>query len=179
MGAGKSAALLQAAFNYEEMDQKVAVFTATVDDRYGVGKVTSRLGISRDAKVFDDKTDFIAIGEQCGGVACLLIDEAQFLSQDQVKQLHRVAHSKRNLPSICFGIRSDFRGDAFPGSAMLLTLADSIEELKTICTCGSKASMNMRLDATGRRVTDGAQVQIGGNESYRSACPRCFYAAAE
>lgn len=177
MNAGKSTALLQAAFNYEEMGQKVAVFTATVDDRYGVGKVSSRLGVSREAKVFDAMTDFIAIGEKCEGIACLLIDEAQFLTPDQVKQLHRLAHSKRNLPSICFGIRSDFRGDAFPGSAMLLTLADSLEELKTICTCGSKASMNTRLDGAGRRMTDGEQVQIGGNESYRSACPRCFYAA--
>ena len=177
MNAGKSTALLQASFNYVEMGLQVAVFTATVDDRYGVGKVTSRLGVSRVADVFNDKTDFIAIGARCEGIACLLIDEAQFLTPDQVKQLHRLAHSPRNLPSICFGIRSDFRGDAFPGSAMLLTLADSLEELKTICTCGSKASMNMRLDSAGFRTTEGEQVQIGGNESYRAACPRCFYGA--
>lgn len=176
MNAGKSTSLLQVAHNYEEQGQAVAVYTAAVDNRYGVGKVTSRLGVQRTAAVFTRTTDFEMLMAQPEhqGLACLLVDEAQFLAPAQVRQLHRIAHG-RNLPVICFGLRSDFRGDAFAGAAALLTLADDLEELKTICQCGRKASMNMRVDDQGAKVTAGDQVEIGGNGRYRSACPRCFY----
>jgi thymidine kinase len=105
----------------------------------------------------------------------VLIDEAQFLTAQQVRQLHQLAHTD-DLPVLCWGLRSDFRGDAFEGSAALLTLADVVEEMRSICACARKATMNMRIDAMGRRVKEGAQVEIGGNERYRAVCPACFYA---
>ena len=174
MNAGKSTALLQAAHNYEERGMRVALFTAGHDDRAGSGIIGSRLGLHRTAATFGPLTHFerAAFGPD---VACVLIDEAQFLSPDQVRELHRMAH-RDHVPVICFGLRSDFRGDGFPGAIALLTLADDLEEMKTICACGRKASMNMRLDAQGRRVSEGEQVVIGGNERYRAVCPSCFYA---
>jgi thymidine kinase len=172
MNAGKSTAMLQVAHNYEEQGQVVRLFTAAIDSRYGVGKVTSRLGPQRAVETFDADTDFLA---EAPKVACLLIDEAQFLTTRQVQQLHQLAQV-RGVPVICYGLRSDFRGDPFPGSAYLLALADDIEELKNICTCGKKATMNVRIDDHGKRIREGEQVSIGGNESYRQACGRCFYA---
>ena len=172
MNAGKSTALLQVAHNYEEQGQKVRLYTAAIDSRFGVGKVTSRLGPQREVDIFDAATDFLA---EAPKVACVLVDEAQFLSTLQVQQLHKLAQL-RGVPVICYGLRSDFRGDPFPGSAYLLALADDIEELKNICTCGKKATMNIRVDDDGRRIKEGAQVSIGGNEHYRQACGRCFYA---
>jgi thymidine kinase len=172
MNAGKSTAMLQVAHNYEEQGQKVRLFTAAIDSRYGVGKVTSRLGPQRDTEVFDDNTDFLlTIDEK---IACLLVDEAQFLSKEQVKQLHQLAQV-RGIPVITYGLRSDFRGEPFPGSAYLLALADDIEEIKNICSCGKKATMNIRVDENGKRIKEGEQISIGGNESYRQACGRCFY----
>jgi thymidine kinase len=171
MNAGKSTSLLQVAHNYEEQGQKVMLYTAAIDNRYGVGLITSRLGPQRETAVFDRDTDFLA---NVPDVACMLVDEAQFLTKEQVVQLHRLAQV-RGVPVICYGLRSDFRGDPFPGSAYLLALADDIEEIKNICTCGKKATMNIRVDAEGRRIVEGDQVSIGGNESYRQACGRCFY----
>lgn len=177
MNAGKSTALLQAAYNYEERGMKVRLFTAAHDDRAGTGVIASRLGLRRHAETFGPGTVFDAtsLGP---GLACVLIDEAQFLTPEQVRQLHRLAH-RAGLPVICYGLRSDFRGDAFPGSAALLTLADDVEEMKTICACGRKASMNLRVDDQGRRVQHGEQVVIGGNERYRAVCPSCFYSDAD
>ena len=177
MNAGKSTALLQAAYNYEERGMRVRMFTAAHDDRTGVGLIGSRLGLQRQAETFGADTQFDAewLGE---GIACLLIDEAQFLSPDQVRQLHRLAH-QHQVPVLCYGLRSDFRGDAFPGAVALLTLADDLEEMKTICACARKASMNLRVDAQGRRVKEGEQIMIGGNESYRAVCPSCFYSDAD
>ncbi|QJE02661.1 thymidine kinase [Massilia forsythiae] len=171
MNAGKSTSLLQVAHNYEEQGQPVKLYTAAIDDRYGVGQITSRLGPHREVDVFDRDTDFLA---GVPAVACVLVDEAQFLSKQQVVQLHQLAQV-RGVPVICYGLRSDFRGDPFPGSAYLLALADDIEEIKNICSCGKKATMNIRLDPQGRRMREGEQVSIGGNESYRQACGRCFY----
>lgn len=171
MNAGKSTSLLQVAHNYEEQGQKVQLYTAAIDDRYGVGKITSRLGPNRQTAVFDRDTDFLANAPE---VACVLVDEAQFLTTAQVQQLHQLAQV-RGVPVICYGLRSDFRGEPFPGSAYLLALADDIEEIKNICTCGKKATMNIRVDPEGRRIREGEQVSIGGNESYRQACGRCFY----
>lgn len=178
MNAGKSTALLQVAHNYEERGMQVLLFTAAHDDRVGVGQIGSRLGLVRQAATFGPDTEFARapLQELAGtdALACVLIDEAQFLTPAQVHQLHRMAHVEK-LPVICWGLRSDFRGDAFAGAATLLTLADDLEEMKTICACARKATMNMRIDGQGRRVKEGEQVVIGGNDRYRSVCPACFY----
>jgi thymidine kinase len=173
MNAGKSTALLQVAYNYEERGHRVRLFTARVDDRYGVGMITSRLGPQRQAEVFDARTDFRALVTPGEGTACVLVDEAQFLTKPQVWALHELAHTA-NLPVICYGLRTDFRGELFEGSATLLGLADEMDEMKTICDCGRKATMNMRVDAANRKVTRGEQVEIGGNARYRAVCGRCF-----
>ena len=175
MNAGKSTAMLQVAHNYEEQGQAVQLYTAAIDDRYGVGQVTSRLGPHRQVDVFDGGTDFLAVfAPEAPRVACVLVDEAQFLTTLQVQQLHQLAQV-RGVPVICYGLRSDFRGEPFPGSAYLLALADDIEELKNICACGKKATMNVRVDQDGQRIREGEQVSIGGNDCYRQVCARCFY----
>jgi thymidine kinase len=174
MNAGKSTSLLQVAHNYGERGQSADIYTAALDDRAGVGRVTSRLGVTRDANIFNDSTDFEAIYRGKPLPSCILIDEAQFLSEAQVTQLHRMAHTT-STPIICYGLRSDFLGNPFPGSKRLLTLADDLEEMKTICRCGRKATMNVRLDESGERVTVGAQVEIGGNDRYEAVCARRFY----
>lgn len=177
MNAGKSTSLLQIAYNYEEQGQAVRLFTASIDDRSGAGRIASRLGLQRDAEVFDAHTDFAALLSGPPRPACVLIDESQFLTPTQVVQLHRIAHTT-NIPTICFGLRSDFQGKPFPGAAQLLTLADDLEEIKTICACGRKATMNIRIDGQGQRVLEGAQVEIGGNGRYLQVCARCFYREA-
>ena len=174
MNAGKSTSLLQIAYNYEEQGQSVQLFTAGIDNRSGQGSIASRLGIQRQASMFDAHTDFMTLLAPPSKLACVLIDESQFLTPAQVRQLHQIAHT-RDIPIICFGLRSDFQGNPFPGAAHLLTLADDIEEIKTICACGRKATMNIRIDAQGKRVREGEQVEIGGNERYQQACARCFY----
>ncbi|HWH84954.1 MAG TPA: thymidine kinase [Burkholderiaceae bacterium] len=173
MNAGKSTALLQVAHNYEERGMRVRLFTAALDVRAGKGVIASRLGLSREADTFGAATEFTADGLGAG-LACLLIDEAQFLTPAQVRQLHRLAHVD-GIPVICYGLRSDFRAEAFPGSAALLTLADDIEEMKSVCACGRKATLNLRIDARGQREREGEQIAIGGNERYRAICPRCWY----
>jgi thymidine kinase len=174
MNAGKSTALIQVAHNYEENGRQVALYTAAIDHRFGAGLVTSRIGPQRPANVYDANTDFFAEMSSLRAVSCVLIDEAQFLSPGQVRQLHRGAHLL-DIPVICYGIRTDFIGEPFPGSIYLLALADSVEELKNICSCGRKATMNPRFDAQGRRVTSGEQVAIEGEVGYRPMCARCFY----
>jgi thymidine kinase len=172
MNAGKSTAMIQVAHNYEEQGQKVKLYTAAIDNRHGVGQVTSRLGPQREVDTFDTSTNFL---RETPTVACVLIDESQFLTTAQVKQLHQLAQVS-GVPVICYGLRTDFRGEPFPGSAYLLALSDDIEELKNICTCGKKATMNIRVDQDGKRVREGEQISIGGNDRYRQACGRCFYA---
>jgi thymidine kinase len=174
MNAGKSTALLQVAHNYEERGQTVDLYTARVDDRYGIGTIASRLGVSREAETFSAETDFASLYLARPKPSCIVIDEAQFLTEAQVKALHQLAHTS-STPVICYGLRSDFLGNPFPGSKALLTLADDLEEMKTICRCGRKATMNVRLDAAGNRVTEGAQVEIGGNDRYEAVCARRFY----
>ena len=174
MNAGKSTALLQVAHNYEERSQTVALFTSSIDTRFGTGRIVSRLGVDRRAELFDANTDFPALLLSRPLPSCVLIDEAQFLTETQVVDLHRFAHME-GVPVICYGIRSDFQGQAFPGSRALLTLSDDLEEMKTVCRCGRKATFNMRVDDEGRRVTEGAQVVIGGNERYEAVCPLRFY----
>lgn len=173
MNAGKTSSLLQVAHNYEENGEKVLLLTSALDDRDGKGLISSRIGLKREAFTYTRLTNFL---ERLEGVevACVLIDEAQFLTEEQARQLHRWVHTK-NIPVMCFGLRSDFRGDPFPGAAVLLTLADNLEEIRTACRCGKKATMNMRIDDDGARVVEGAQVLIGGNDRYRQVCARCFY----
>ncbi len=177
MNAGKSTALIQVAHNYEEHGRRVALYTAAIDERFGRGTITSRIGPQREAQTFDATTDFFAEMRAMNEIACVLIDEAQFLSPEQVRQLHRGAHLL-DIPAICYGIRSDCLGEPFPGSAYLLTLADSIEELKNVCACGRKATMNPRFDERGNRITGGAQIAIEGPVEYRPMCARCFYGGA-
>ena len=177
MNAGKSTSLLQSAHNYREQGMRVAVFTAAIDDRFGHGTVSSRIGLSAEAELFDAATDFPAtLADRLEGarrLACVLVDEAQFLSADQVDGLARVV-DEHGVPVLCFGLRTDFLGELFPGSARLLAIGDKLAELKTVCTCGRKATMTVRLDAEGRVVAAGEQVQIGGNERYESKCRRHY-----
>jgi thymidine kinase len=172
MNAGKSTNLLQVAHNYEERGRDVVMYTAALDDRAGHGIVASRLGVQRPTRVFTPETTFDDAFDARPG--CILVDEAQFLSPAQVRQLHRLAH-ERHVPVICYGLRTDFRGVGFPGALELLALADALEEIKTVCRCGKKASMVIRKDEKGERLFEGAQVQVGGNETYESVCPARFY----
>jgi len=174
MNASKSASLLMVAHNYEERDQKVLVLKPMIDDRSG-GYIESRIGLKREADLLiEPHTDiFEWVYTLAGGkAACLLIDEAQFLSKFQVKCLCRIV-DELNIPVIAYGLRTDFQGNLFDGSMWLLAWADTIEEIKTICECGKKATMNIRL-LDGKRVREGDQIQIGGNESYQAVCRKDF-----
>ncbi len=169
--------LLQASFNYRERGMKTLLFTASIDQRSGAGVVSSRIGLKEAARSFDAQTDLYAeIGKslESEGVNCVFVDEAQFLSSEQVMQLAR-AVDYLNLPILCFGLRTDFRGDLFPGSERLLAIADEIRELKTICHCGRKAIMNLRIDPSGCAIAEGASIEIGGNERYTPLCRRHFF----
>lgn len=172
MNAGKSTSLLQVAHNYEERDQQVLLLTPALDSRAGLGKIHSRLGIARDATYFERDEDLyglIARNLSERHIDCVLIDEAQFLSRAQVWQLAKVA-DELNTPVMCYGIRTDAFGEAFEGSATLLAIADKLVEMKTICHCGRKATMSLRVDANGNAVRHGEQIAIGGNERYVSCC---------
>ena len=172
MNAGKSTLLLQASHNYVERGMQTYLLTANFDDRAGTGRIGSRIGIGADADTFASKTDlFSKIQERlnAGPCACVFIDEAQFLSADQVWQLARAVDDLK-VPVMCYGLRVDFQGKLFPGSAALLALADEMREIRTICHCGKKATMVVRQDEHGNVLTDGAQVQVGGNETYVSLC---------
>ncbi|MCX7036289.1 MAG: thymidine kinase [Proteobacteria bacterium] len=175
MNAGKSTALLQASHNYHERGMRTLVYTAALDDRGG-GRVQSRIGISGEARHFAVGQDLfteIVADHSTGALACVLVDEAQFLSTEQVQQLARVV-DELDVPVLCYGLRTDFQGRLFPGSAQLLAWADNLVELKTICHCGRKATMVVRTAADGRIEQQGAQVEIGGNERYVSLCRRHF-----
>ena len=172
MNAGKSTLLLQASYNYVERGMQTYLLTANFDDRAGTGRIGSRIGIGADADTFASNTDlFSKIQERLntGPCACVFIDEAQFLSADQVWQLARAVDDLK-VPVMCYGLRVDFQGKLFPGSAALLALADEMREIRTICHCGKKATMVVRQDEHGNVLTDGAQVQVGGNETYASLC---------
>lgn len=181
MNAGKSAILLQASHNYRESGMDTYLLTARIDGRAGTGRIASRIGIGAEADLFGPGDDLFAqvsarIGQ--GRIAAVFVDEAQFLEPEQVWQLARVADDL-NVPVLAYGLRVDFRGELFPGSATLLALADDLREVRTICHCGRKATMVIRQDAEGRAITDGAQVLIGGNETYVSLCRRHWRAAVE
>jgi len=172
MNAGKSTILLQASHNYGERGMQTYLITAQFDNRAGEGRIASRIGIGDPADTFAPNDDLFAKIEarmRSGPCACVFIDEAQFLSHAQVWQLARVVDDLK-IPVMCYGLRVDFRGELFPGSAALLALADEMREVRTICHCGKKATMVVRMGADGKALRDGAQVQIGGNETYVSLC---------
>ncbi|MCK8464355.1 thymidine kinase [Aliiroseovarius sp. S1339] len=174
MNAGKSTLLLQASHNYGERGMQTYLITAKLDDRIGSARIGSRIGIGSDADTFEVGEDLfqkIKTRLDAGPCACVFIDEAQFLEPDQVWQLAR-AVDDLGVPVMCYGLRVDFQGNLFPGSAALLALADEMREVRTICHCGKKATMVVRQDDAGNVLTDGDQVQIGGNETYVSLCRR-------
>lgn len=181
MNAGKSTSLLQSSYNYHERGMKTVIYTAEIDNRFGKGKVSSRIGLSSEARLYNQHTD---IGEEIrllhaeNQLHCVLVDESQFLTRQQVKSLTEVADFS-DIPVLCYGLRTDFRGELFEGSQYLLAWADKLVELKTICHCGRKASMVLRLDAKGRPFKEGEQVVIGGNERYISVCRKHYWQALE
>jgi thymidine kinase len=176
MNAGKSTTLLQSSHNYRERGMRTLLFTPLIDDRYTVGKVHSRIGLEADAITFDKLFDFYAYtlaALKQEKIQCVLIDEAQFLTKSQVRQLTEIS-DKLNIPVLAYGLRSDFLGEVFEGSLYLLAWAEEIIEIKTICHCGRKATMNLRIDAQGHAVTKGKQIEIGGNDRYIAMCRKCF-----
>ena len=176
MNAGKSTSLLQSAYNYKERGMRPFIMSAAIDNRYSIGKVTSRIGLEAEAYLFHKEDDLFKIlyeENKKQGINCVLIDESQFLSRDQVKQL-AISVDDLDIPVLCYGIRTDFRGELFPGSQHLLAWADNLIELKTICHCGSKATMVVRTDEKGNIINDGDQVVIGGNDRYQSMCRKHF-----
>ena len=176
MNAGKSTVLLQSSYNYQERGMKTLVFAPKLYSRAGAGYVSSRIGLKAQASVFDESFDFFDHVQALladSKVHCVLIDEAQFLSKVQVLQLTRIC-DELNIPCLTYGLRTDFQGETFQGSQYLLAWADELAEIKTICRCGKKASMNMRIDNEGRQVHQGDQVGIGGNELYVATCRKHF-----
>jgi thymidine kinase len=179
MNAGKSTALLQASYNYRERGMNTVVLTPSLDDRYGQGVVTSRIGLQSEAgaiKPDEDLFDSVSSLNAQEPLHCVLIDEAQFLSKQQVLQLGRIS-DLLDIPVLAYGLRTDFRGEPFEGSKYLLAIADNLKEIKAICHCGSKATMVIRQDEDGNVITSGESVEIGGNDRYVSMCRKHFYEA--
>jgi thymidine kinase len=176
MNAGKSTLLLQASYNYIERGMATYLLTANFDDRAGAGKIGSRIGIEAEADTYTQSDDLFAKIEArlaTGPCACVLVDEAQWMTRDQVWQLAR-AVDDLGVPVMCYGLRVDFRGELFPGSAALLALADEMREVRTICHCGRKATMVIRVGQDGQAIREGAQIEVGGNDRYISLCRRHF-----
>lgn len=179
MNAGKSTTLLQSSYNYNERGMDTILFTPEIDTRYGLGKIYSRIGLHSDAVAFNAELDlFDYVAKQKAdpnlNLKCVLVDEAQFLKKNQVLQLARISDELK-LPVLTYGIRTDFLAEPFEGSLYLLAWADELIEIKTICHCGSKATMNMRIDANEQPVRVGAQIEIGGNDRYVATCRKHFY----
>ncbi|HVS53515.1 MAG TPA: thymidine kinase [Opitutaceae bacterium] len=176
MNAGKSTVLLQSSYNYRERGMRTLLFTPSVDTRWGSGRIESRIGLRSGAISLapsDNLLNRVRTEHGTQPVACVLIDEAQFLTPEQVWQGSEIADAL-DIPVLCYGLRTDFQGKLFPGSGALLAIADDLIELKTICHCGRKATMNLRFDVSGRALKDGAQVEIGGNDRYVAMCRRHF-----
>lgn len=178
MNSGKSTQLIQAHFNYCERGMNPLAMTPAIDDRFGVGVIAARVGLELKVEVFSDSTDLfelLAARQQTKAIDVFIVDEAQFLTREQVYQLARIV-DELNIPVIAYGLKTDFRAEMFPGSYHLLCLADKVEELKSICWCGNKAHMNARVNAAGEVMRDGAQVEIGGNDRYVSLCRKHYLA---
>jgi thymidine kinase len=176
MNAGKSTMLLQADFNYRERGMRTMLFTASVHDRDGHGVIASRIGVQAQAHIFTPETDLrseVEAEHERGKLSCVLVDEAQFLLREQVLQLASIC-DELNIPVLAYGLRTDFAGHLFEGSGALLALADTLTEIKAICGCGRKATMNLRVDAHGAAVVEGEQTEIGGNDRYVAMCRRHF-----
>ncbi|MGH8221535.1 MAG: thymidine kinase [Woeseiaceae bacterium] len=176
MNAGKSTSLLQSSYNYRERGMNTLIMAPELDTRYGAGRVSSRIGLEAEATTFGRADDLFEIVEVCrkeDPLHCVLIDEAQFLTKGQVFQLGEVT-DRMNIPVLAYGIRTDFRGEPFEGSQYLLAWSDVLTELKAICHCGAKATMVLRLDGDGNPVTEGSQIEIGGNDRYVSMCRKHF-----
>ena len=179
MNAGKSTALLQASYNYRERGMNTIVLAPSLDDRYGQGVVTSRIGLQSQAvSIRPDEDLFARVSSLMSEkpLHCVLIDEAQFLSKQQVLQIGRIS-DHLDIPVLAYGLRTDFRGELFEGSKYLLAIADNLKEIKAICHCGSKATMVIRQDPDGNVITAGESVEIGGNDRYVSMCRKHFYEA--
>ena len=179
MNAGKSTTLLQSSYNYNERGMDTLLFVPAVENRYGEGKIATRIGLAKEAVRVNEDFDILQYVkqqlQQNPNIKCILIDEAQFLTKQHVLQLCRIC-DELNTPVLAYGLRTDFKGEPFEGSLYLLALADVLIEIKTICHCGRKAGMNMRIDDAGNKVLEGEQVQIGGNERYVATCRRHFFA---
>lgn len=173
MGSSKSAQALITQFNYEELGMAVWLIKPSVDVRDGADIVRSRIGLARRAQVIFPQDNLLDAFTQAGTFDVIIADEAQFLTPDQIDQLRQIV-DEQDVPVLCFGLRTDFLTHLFPGSQRLLELADSITEIKTVCACGAKATVNARLDSQGRVVTQGDQVFLGGNDSYQAMCHRCW-----
>ncbi|AKM07630.1 thymidine kinase [Pelagerythrobacter marensis] len=176
MNAGKSTTLLQADFNYRERGMHTMLWTAALDNRGEQQAIESRIGLGADGHRYDQQTDLwqrITAAHKAEPLNCVLVDEAQFLTREQVWQCARLA-DEAGIPVLCYGLRTDFQGELFPGSAVLLGIADALIELKAVCHCGRKATMNLRVDAGGGAVKQGAQTEIGGNDRYVALCRRHF-----
>ena len=176
MNAGKSTSLLQSAYNYKERGMHITLFTAALDNRYGTGKISSRIGLEAPANLFTPQTDLFAeMRNECDKqkISCLFIDEAQFLTKQQVIQCLQIVDALK-VPVLAYGLRTDFKGETFEGSQYLLAWADKLSELKTVCHCGRKANFVARLDENGDPISEGAQVDVGGNEKYVSLCRKHF-----
>lgn len=177
MNAGKSTTLLQASYNYQERGMQTLLFAPAIDDRHKLGWISSRIGLNAEANLFSPKDNLLkqveCLLEHKNALKCILIDEAQFLTKTQVLQL-TVIVDRLNIPVLCYGLRSDFRAEPFEGSLYLLVWADEINEIKTICYCGCKAIMNIRFDAENHKITEGKQIEIGGNERYIAVCRKHF-----
>ena len=176
MNAGKSTTLLQSSHNYNERGMQTLLLIPAIDDRAGVGKISTRVGLSAEAEVVYSDSDPLSLARAAiasSDIRCVLVDEAQFLNRQQIVSLTKIV-DQLDIPVLCYGIRSDFRGEPFPGSKYLLAWADNLTEIKTICHCGRKATMNMRIDESGNPVHEGEQVEIGGNDRYIATCRAHF-----
>ena len=177
MNAGKSTMLLQANHNYSERGMNAQLYTSALDNRFGNDEITSRIGLKKKSNIFTKDTNIfeeIALQHKTLFVDCLLIDEAQFLTKKQVEQLGKIV-DKLEIPVLAFGIRTDFQGNLFEGSKFLLAWADNLKEIKTICHCGRKATMVLRINDQGKVIEDGAQIDIGGEDKYVSVCRKHFF----
>ncbi|WP_299378447.1 thymidine kinase [uncultured Kiloniella sp.] len=176
MNAGKSTVLLQSSYNYQERGMGTLLFTAALDDRYGKGKISSRIGLQAEALIYGKEDDLLQMTRdeiKQREINCVFVDESQFLSKAQVYQISEIV-DELNIPVLAYGLRTDFQGNLFEGSQQLLAWADVLNELKTICHCGSKATMVMRVDENGTPIQEGSQVEIGGNDRYVPVCRKHF-----